>query len=126
MNLGEYRVAAAIAVSDMERAVGFYEGVLGLTGEASPDGGRDYRCGGGTGLHVYPSAHAQASGATVAGWEVDDLDALVDELIDKGAAFEQYGEPFSTDARGVARFDGGASAWLKDPDGNVLSFGAYS
>jgi hypothetical protein len=49
------------------------------------------------------------------------VDAMVEELSGKGVTFEQYGEPFNTDEKGIARFEGsGAGAWFKDPDGNVL------
>ena len=46
---------------------------------------------------------------------------MVDELTAKGVTFEQYGEPINTDAKGVARFVEYASAWFKDPDGNILA-----
>jgi hypothetical protein len=35
----------------------------------------------------------------------------------------QYGEPFNTDEKGIARFEG-QGAWFKDPDGNVLALGS--
>ena len=55
--------------------------------------------------------------------EVDDLDATADELAAKGVTFEQYGEPFNTDAKGIARLGDLAAAWFKDPDGNILAVG---
>ncbi len=124
MGLKEAKVSAAIAVTDMDRAIEFYEGKLGLhsMGE-DPDGGRTYECGSGTSVHVFPSAHAAASGATIAGWAVDDVEALVDELIVNGVTFEQYAE-LGTDEKGIARLGGHVGAWVKDPDGNVLSFGS--
>ena len=125
MKLSDSRVGAAVAVTDMGRAIEFYEGTLGLSsaGGDTGDGGRTYECGGGTSLHVFPSQYARATGATVAGFVVDDVDASVDELISRGLVFEQYTEPFATDARGVARIDDVTGAWFKDPDGNVLSIG---
>ena len=37
---------------------------------------------------------------------------MVDELTAKGVTFEQYGEPFNTDEKGIARFESGAAgAW---------------
>ena len=124
MGLGDSPVGAVIAVSDMDRAKEFYEGKLGLSGgEDQPDGGRRYTCGDGTQIHVYPSpGNAGKSGATLAGWWVADVEAAVDELTSNGVTFEQYGEPFNTDDKGIARFEGGATgAWLRDPDGNILA-----
>jgi catechol 2,3-dioxygenase-like lactoylglutathione lyase family enzyme len=127
MGLSDSPVSAVIAVSDIERARQFYEGKLGLTsGAEMPDGGRSYACGNGTELYVYPSpGNAGKSGATLAGWRVDDVEGTVDELARNGVTFEQYGEPFNTDEKGIARFGDGAVAWFKDPDGNILSIGTY-
>ena len=125
MGLGNSRVDPVIAVSDMTMAKSFYEGKLGLSGgKDQPDGGHTYPCGDGSSIHVYPSpANAGRSDATLVGWTVDDIDAAVDELAAKGVKFETYGEPFNTDAKGIARFGDGAVAWFKDPDGNTLSIG---
>jgi hypothetical protein len=45
-------------------------------------------------------------------------------LAANGVNFEQYGEPFNTDEKGTARFEGGyVGAWFIDPDGNILALG---
>jgi hypothetical protein len=75
-------------------------------------------------LHVYLSPeHAGKSTATLAGWGVDDVEEVVDELTSKGVAFERYDEgPIITDEKGIATFEGGAKvAYFKDLDGNTLS-----
>jgi catechol 2,3-dioxygenase-like lactoylglutathione lyase family enzyme len=125
MGLSDSPVEAVVAVSDMERAKEFYEGTLGLSGGVDQDdGGRTYPCGGGTRIHVYPSPdNAGKSGATLAAWLVSDVEGTVDELRARGARFEQYGEPFSTDEKGIARIGAIAVAWVKDPDGNTLAVG---
>ncbi len=126
MRLSDSRVDPAIAVSDMARATEFYEGKLGLSGGMDqPDGGRTYPCGEGTRIHVYPSPdNAGKSGATLAGWLVEDVEGTVEELTADGVTFEQYGEPFNTDEKGIARLEDLAVAWLKDPDGNILAIGS--
>jgi catechol 2,3-dioxygenase-like lactoylglutathione lyase family enzyme len=124
MSLSNYRVGAAIAVSDMNRARDFYEGKLGFAAAGDDaDGGRTYASADQTTLHVFPSpAGAGASGATLAGWTVDDLEHVVDELIASGVAFERYDdEQISTNDKGIAVFGDSKSAWFKDPDGNVLA-----
>jgi len=127
MGLNDSPVGAVIAVSDIDRAKEFYEGKLGLAGgEDQPDGGVRYSCGGDTQIHVYPSPeNAGKSTATLAGWWVSDVEATVDELAARGVTFEQYGEPFNTDEKGIARFEGGyVGAWFKDTDGNILALGS--
>jgi catechol 2,3-dioxygenase-like lactoylglutathione lyase family enzyme len=124
MGLSDSRVLPVIAVSDIGKAKEFYEGVMGLSGGVErPDGGIRYPCGKGSELHVYPSPdNAGKSTATLAGFEVSDVEATIDELTSRGATFEQYdADPIRTDAKGIARIGDTYSAWLKDPDGNIIS-----
>jgi catechol 2,3-dioxygenase-like lactoylglutathione lyase family enzyme len=123
VSLRDTPVAATIPVSDMDGARAFYEGKLGLSGgKDQPDGGHTYPSGDGSHIHVYPSpANAGGSGATLAAWMVENVEAAVDELIANGVTFEQYGEPFATDAKGIARLGESEIAWFKDPDGNILA-----
>jgi catechol 2,3-dioxygenase-like lactoylglutathione lyase family enzyme len=124
MGLRESRVVAAIAVSDMDRAREFYEGKLGLAGGTDQgDGGHTYPCGSGTEIHIYPSANAGQTAATLAAWSVDDVEATVDELTAKGVAFQQFGEPFNTNEKGIATLGAISVAWFRDPDGNTLAIG---
>jgi catechol 2,3-dioxygenase-like lactoylglutathione lyase family enzyme len=123
MSLSSYRVGAVVAVSDMNRATDFYEGKLGLAAEGDePDGGRTYQCGERSTLHVFPSpGDAGRSQATIAGWAVDDLEAVVDELTVAGVALERYdAPPITTDEKGIAVLGASKAAWFKDPDGNML------
>jgi catechol 2,3-dioxygenase-like lactoylglutathione lyase family enzyme len=123
VGLSDNKVGATIAVSDMDRARGFYEGKLGLTpgGMEGPHGVL-YQCGEGSMLLVYHSPeHAGKATATVATWEVPDLDRTVDELAANGVEFERY-EGFEQDEKGIARDPRGpAIAWFKDPAGNILA-----
>src|SRR5215212_10216372 len=102
MGSSTYRVEVGVAVSHMDRAREFYEGKLGL----SP-----------------ATQHAGKSTATLAGWLVDDVERVVDELTSNGVTFERYDEgPIITDEKGIATFEGDAKvAYFKDPDGNTLS-----
>jgi catechol-2,3-dioxygenase len=122
MGLSECRVQAVLAVSDLDRAKRFYEHQLGLV-PGEEEQGVTYPCADGTAIFVYLSPeNAGKSPATVAGWFVDDLDQLMDELASRGVAFERYDQPgIKTDERGV--FDSGRfkAAWVKDPDGNTMA-----
>ena len=129
MSLSSFKVGAAIPVNDMSKAREFYEGKLGLSNpEEVGDGGVNYECGGGTSLHVFPSpGNVGKSEATIAGWDVDDLEKTVDELSSKGVSFEQYDtDPQKTNEKGIATVEGASVAWFKDPDGNVHGLVASS
>src|SRR5215211_1317472 len=124
MGLSRYRVGAGVAVSDMDRARGFYEGRLGRSVGIDSGDNVQYRCAEGTVFHVYLSPeHAGKSTATLVGWDVDDVERVVDELASNGVTFERYNEgPIITDEKGIATFEGGAKvAYFRDPDGNTLS-----
>jgi predicted enzyme related to lactoylglutathione lyase len=127
MPLSDHPVRASIAVSDIQTAIGFYEGKLGLQAlESGPsatiaDGSRVYGSGGGLALNVYQSATAGKTPATLATWYVDDLDGIVDELVSAGVEFVRY-DQFDHDAKGItARAGGGRIAWFQDPDGNTFA-----
>jgi catechol 2,3-dioxygenase-like lactoylglutathione lyase family enzyme len=128
MTLSEYRVGAAIAVSDIDRARAFYEGKLGLAPatDHEPADNVTYRCGGDSVIHVFLSPFAGTAKSTMAGWDVPDIEAVVDELTSRGVPFEHYSEgPILTDERGIADFGGGNRvAYFTDPDGNILSLGS--
>jgi predicted enzyme related to lactoylglutathione lyase len=54
------------------------------------------------------------------GFAVDDIDAAVDALVQRGVSFERY-EGMEQDEMGVMRAGGPYIAWFTDPAGNVLS-----
>jgi catechol 2,3-dioxygenase-like lactoylglutathione lyase family enzyme len=123
VSLSNYRVGAAVAVSDLAAARRFYEGVLGLVVATDSGDNIAYACGGGTLMHVYTSPNAGTAKSTLAGWDVPDVDQMVKELTAQGVTFERYTEgPIITDEHGVAIFAGDAKvAYFKDPEGNILS-----
>lgn len=127
MSLSNNKVGATIAVSDMGRARQFYEGALGLSpGSMDEPEGVVYACGGGTELLVYHSPeHAGKATATVATWEVPDLERTVDDLTANGVVFERYEEPMRTDEKGICTIDQGRIAWFKDPEGNTIAVGQF-
>jgi catechol 2,3-dioxygenase-like lactoylglutathione lyase family enzyme len=127
MPLSRYPVRTSIAVSDIGKAVAFYEGKLGLrvlrSGPSADiaDGSRVYGSGGGPGLNVYQSVTAGTTRATLATWYVDDIDQIVDELVSSGVEFIRY-DQFDHDPKGItARAGGGRIAWFQDPDGNTFA-----
>jgi catechol 2,3-dioxygenase-like lactoylglutathione lyase family enzyme len=118
-------VNAAIPVSDMATAKSFYEGRLGLgPGSELPHGARLYACADQTAIVIYPCpASAGLANATVAGWNVENVEQMVDRLSSAGVVFERHADPgVTTDAMGIqTTATGMRSAFFRDPDGNSFA-----
>ncbi len=116
-------VAPTIPVTDLARAREFYEKTLGLAIEKESPLGITFKAGNNTRLYIYQRGPSKAD-HTLAGFEVDDLEAMVDEMTQKGITFEQYDFPgLKTNEKGIAISEGEEEkgAWFKDPDGNILA-----
>ena len=121
------KFAATLPAADIERAKAWYSSVLGLEPAEITDSGDVWYEVAGTRLMVYPSQYAGTNQATAVNIRVDDVEATVEELKARGAEFEHYdfGETFRT-VDGIATSPSGEKmAWLKDPEGNIISFGAH-
>ena len=110
------------AVDDIEAAKRFYGETLGLgfTELSEEFGVMSIQLAGGRDTLVYRKDDFTPATYTILNFEVDDVDAAVDELSAKGVAFERY-EGFDQDEKGIARGPGPSVAWLKDPAGNILA-----
>jgi catechol 2,3-dioxygenase-like lactoylglutathione lyase family enzyme len=123
--LGAAQIEAVVPVSDVEAALRFYGETLGLrvierVGDA--DGRREARLGAGTGsLTIYESEAAGRSGATLAAFLVEDLDAALGELRARGVAPIDYDLPHLRTDGGIATIGRTRVAWIADPDGNLLA-----
>lgn len=115
-------VMPTIPVTDIQKSIDFYSNKLGLK-RSSMDVEKDsalFDAGKGTMLFLYqrPPSHAEH---TLASFSVEDLEQTMNELIQKGVAFEHYDFPgLKTDEKGIVTNEGVKTAWFKDPDGNIL------
>lgn len=112
-----------IPTRNAEAARAFYEGVLGLRLESDDNFALVFRLGPAPGvmLRVVRAPEFTPLPFTLLGWEVDDLEIIVDELAAKGVGFLCYGF-FEQDDRAIWHAPGGAKiVWFQDPDGNTLS-----
>jgi predicted enzyme related to lactoylglutathione lyase len=109
--------------SDIARARAFYEGTLGLKPDPEMDSpeGVMYRCGDGTSFLVFPSSGVSSGNHTQLSLEVDDIDAEVRALRDKGVAFEEYDSPSVKTEGGLAEMRDGRGGWFKDTEGNLIA-----
>jgi len=125
--LGKYNIVGFASIVDVERAKTFYRDTLGLTllSEEPPfalvfdANGIMIRLG-------MAKQHTPAQG-TVLGWQVPDIVAAVNELVEAGVRFERYNFNWmKQDELGIWTAPTGAKvAWFKDPDGNILSLSEH-
>lgn len=120
--LANARIGANIPVSDLDQAIAFYEGKLGLVLFERDDEHAHARFAGvgETKLGVYRSGTAGQARHTLASFVVDDVRAVVDGLKRNGVVFEEYDLPGMKTEDGVATMGDTRAAWLKDQDGNIL------
>jgi len=113
--------AIVICTRDRARATAFYRDTLGLALAYEDNFASVFHIGGVT-LRVSVVADFTAHEHTILGFQVPDVAATVKALREKGVAFNFYSR-FQQDDLGVWTAPGGTVrvAWLKDPDGNVLS-----
>ena len=117
--LADSKAFSGFAVPDVAQARQFYGETLGLRVSEEhgmlrlhPAGGRD--------ILVYPKPDHTPASYTILNFPVDDVEATVDALTERGVRFERY-QGFDQDDKGIQRGGGPLIAWFKDPAGNVLS-----
>jgi predicted enzyme related to lactoylglutathione lyase len=110
------------AVDDVEAAKRFYGETLGLgvTTLSEEFGVLSVQLAGGRDTVVYAKPDFVPATYTILNFEVDDIEAAVDGLGERGVELERY-EGFDQDEKGIARGRGPDIAWFKDPAGNILS-----
>ena len=110
---------SGFAVPDIDAARAFYANTLGL--EVSEENGLlTLKLAGDRPTLVYPKPDHTPATYTILNFQVEDIDAAVDELSGRGITFERY-EGFPQDEKGVMRGNGPDIAWFRDPAGNILS-----
>jgi catechol 2,3-dioxygenase-like lactoylglutathione lyase family enzyme len=125
------RVATRIPVQDLARARRFYADQLGLEPSEERPGGLLYRCASGE-FALFESGGASSGTFTQMGWEVDDIEAVVAELKQRGVVFEEVDLPGLKTVDGIADIAGNypsksgkgeRGAWFRDSEGNMLGIG---
>ena len=112
---------SGFSVDDVPRARQFYEETLGIKVSAA-NGSLLLHIAGDRDTFVYPKPDHTPASFTILNFPVDDIEAAVDGLTERGVHFEHYaGTEIETDERGIFRGGSPYIAWFKDPAGNVLS-----
>lgn len=109
-----------VATRDADAARAFYEGTLGLRLVADEHFALVFDVNGRM-LRIAKAETLSPAAHTVLGWEVDTIEAKVQELATRGVVFLRF-EGMPQDENGIWTSPSGARvAWFKDPDGNNLS-----
>jgi catechol 2,3-dioxygenase-like lactoylglutathione lyase family enzyme len=111
---------SGFAVPDIDAARDFYANTLGLEVTDEEMGVLTLQLAGDRPTMIYPKPDHVPATYTILNFQVDDIDAAVDELSSRGVSFERY-EGFPQDHKGVMRDQGPDIAWFTDPAGNILS-----
>jgi catechol 2,3-dioxygenase-like lactoylglutathione lyase family enzyme len=112
---------SGFSVDDIPQAKRFYAETLGLD-VTEENGMLTLHIAGDRPTLVYPKDDHEPASFTILNFPVEDIEAAVDALTERGVSFERYeGSDLETDERGVFRGGGPPIAWFKDPAGNVLS-----
>jgi catechol 2,3-dioxygenase-like lactoylglutathione lyase family enzyme len=124
MALALAKLVGFVLTTDYDKARAFYEQTLGCEFVSLDQFALVVRVGGHH-IRISKAAEFMPLRSTVLGWEVADIEAVVDALTERGVTFERY--PFAQDkTRGIWTAPGGNKiAWFKDPDGNVLSISQH-
>ena len=118
--LASAKLMGVLFTKDYDRARSFFENQLGFQ-FVSLDQFALVMKAGETSIRIVKMPSFVPAQATVLGWQVENIEAVVDWLTKRGVAFEKY--PFVQDReRGIWTAPGGDKvAWFKDADGNILS-----
>lgn len=123
--LDSARMVGFIPTEDYDRAREFYESKLGFQFVTLDQ----YALVMSTGKNMIRIAKLKGltpAQYTVLGWEVENIEAIVTWLMERGVVFAEY--PFIQDRelRIWTTPNGDRVAWFKDPDGNVLSVSQHT
>jgi predicted enzyme related to lactoylglutathione lyase len=117
--LKDSRAFSGFAAGDIAAAKEFYGQTLGLD-VSEAYGQLHLHLGSGADVLIYPKPGHTPASFTVLNFPVDDIEAAVDGLVERGVEFQRY-DGMTQDERGIMREGGPYIAWFTDPAGNVLS-----
>lgn len=119
--LGKTDAIATVGVKNLAAARQFYEEKLALEPAPTEEPSVLVYKSGKSSILVYQSEYAGSNEATAITWAVPDVESEVRALKDRGVAFEHYDFPNTSRVGDVHVSGKRHNAWMKDPDGNILS-----
>lgn len=113
-------VTVMLPVVDVARARTFYETRLGLqAGKLKPDGKFTYTVGG-TEIALFPKPEGTKADHTAVSFRVEDINATIAQLKQRGVVFEDYDFPDFKTVDHICVLGSEKAAWFRDTEGNYL------
>lgn len=116
---------SGFSVDDIDAARSFYRDTLGMDVADNAMGFLEITLSDGGTIFVYSKPDHTPASFTILNFPVDDVEAAVDELNERGVVTKIYTDPaLGTDDKGISHGEPGKGpdiAWFKDPAGNVLA-----
>ncbi len=122
--LASAKIVGFVPTKDYDKARAFYEAKLGFQFVSLDQFALVMRAGDHM-IRIAKVPNFTPLQGTILGWEVENIEAVVAWLRDRGVALEKY--PFLQDRElGIwTAPTGDKVAWFKDPDGNILSISQH-
>jgi catechol 2,3-dioxygenase-like lactoylglutathione lyase family enzyme len=128
--LSDAHAVTKLPAQDLDRARRFYRDKLGLEPVEEREGGLRFICGG-TEFHLFSSSGAASGTSTQMGFEVTDLEAVIEDLRRRGVTFEaveipgfeMQGEMVVVPDNYPSKGSGELGAFFYDSEGNLLALG---
>ena len=119
------KLVGFLMTTDYDKARTFFESKLGFEFVSLDQFALVMRAGENQ-IRITKSAPFEPLPRTVLGWEVDDVEAVVKGLRDRGVTTEKYPWVADQDLGIWTAPSGDMVAWFKDPDGNILSLSHHT
>ena len=128
--LSDAYAVTKLPAQDLDRARRFYCDKLGLEPVEEREGGLRFICAG-TEFHLFSSSGAASGASTQMGFEVSDLEAVIEDLRRRGVTFEavevpgfeRQGEMVVVPNNYLSKGSGELGAFFYDSEGNLLALG---
>lgn len=123
-SLPQAAVHTALPAVDLDRAKTFFKDKLGLTPTSESESTALYQVRDGQ-LALFATSGKPSGDHTQIGWTVEDIEATVAELRDRGVTFDEYDSPGFKTVDGIVSYGSTHFAWFRDSEGNVHNLAQY-
>jgi len=122
--MNDFKAYAILVGQDLKRAKEFYENKLGFKVKEMP-GVIMVEAGNGSRFVVYEKAGSTAPTTTVLGFDVTNLESLLDELKAKGVSQDLRDLPEGANEKGIVSYGQIKAAWINDSEGNIIALNEW-